>query len=260
MNKSRASFKSVFLAILVLSLLGFGGVLAYDQWQSSALEGPDAPNPTSLGELDQNEAHLADASDFTETSLPNELNIDLPFYTQAPTGNWDYPWQDACEEASIALVANVYLNKNWTRDEFNQQLLDLVDWQGKNGMDYHDTTITETAELMKANYGLESTVHENPSFKDIQKILAQGHLIVAPFAGKELGNPNFTNGGPVYHMVVIKGYNASKEQVVTHDVGTRNGADYVYSWSVLEHALHDWDPDNIDEGAKLILEVLPPSL
>jgi hypothetical protein len=109
MNKSRVSFKSVFLVILTFSLLGFGGVLAYDQWRSSALTGPDAPNPTSLDELDQNKGHSTSTSDPNEAALPNELNIDLPFYTQAPTGNWDYPWQDACEEASVALVANVYL-------------------------------------------------------------------------------------------------------------------------------------------------------
>ncbi len=66
----------------------------------------------------------------TETPiLPKELNLDAPFYSQAPFGNWDFPWQEACEEASILLAANVYHNKQWTREQFNQEILDMVDWQ-----------------------------------------------------------------------------------------------------------------------------------
>ena len=58
-------------------------------------------------------------------------------------------------------------------------------------------------------------------------------------------------------MLVIKGYNAETMQIVTHDVGTRNGEDYVYDWSVIENALHDWHDDDILLGDKKIIEVLP---
>lgn len=254
MNRSSIPYKNVFWAVLILTLVGFGTVLAHDTWRARNLEGPDAPASTSLQTVQEDTSTPVAVDSGT---LPDQLNIAVPFYSQAPTGNWDYPWQDACEEASVALVANVYLEKNWTRDEFNQQLLALVDWQGKNGMDYHDTTIAETATFMKSNYGLESVVHENPSFEDIQKILNEGHLIIAAFDGKLLYNPNFTNGGPVYHMLVIKGYDATKNQIVTNDVGTRNGADYVYTWTVIENAMHDWNAKDILQGAKLILEVIP---
>jgi hypothetical protein len=248
----------------MLTGLAFGSFLSYDQWQSTKLGGPDAPDSTPIADVVDATEPKADPAPTTPVTdsgaLPEQLNIEVPFYTQAPTGNWDYPWQDACEEASVALIANVYLNKNWTRDEFNAELLALVDWQGKNDMDYHDTTVAETAEFMKVNYGLESIVHENPTFENIQKILADGHLIIGGFAGKQLYNPNFTNGGPIYHMLVIKGYDSAKQQIVTNDVGTRNGADYVYSWTVMENALHDWNPTDINAGAKLILEVLPIEL
>jgi hypothetical protein len=110
---------------------------------------------------------------------------------------------------------------------------------------------------MQSNFGYESIIHDSPSFEDIQNILDQGHLIIAPFAGKLLKNPNFKNGGPVYHMLVIKGYDADKMQIVTHDVGTRNGANYVYSWDIIQNALHDWHDDDILLGTPRIIEVLP---
>jgi len=118
------------------------------------------------------------------------------------------------------------------------------------------TTIAQTAEMMKTNYGLETVIHDNPTFEDFQEILAAGHLIIAPFAGQHLGNPNYKNGGPVYHMMVVKGYDADKMQIVTDDVGTRNGADYVYSWETINFALHDWNDNDILLGEPRIIEVL----
>lgn len=185
------------------------------------------------------------------------LNIAMAFYTQAPFSNWDYPWQEACEEASVLLVANEYNGMNLDRIGFNDELLRLVDWEKTYFGSYEHTTLAQTAEMLSLQYGLNGVIHNNPSFEDIQEILEQGHLIIAPFAGKLLGNPNFRNGGPVYHMSVIKGYDADKKQIVTHDVGTRNGENYVYSWEVLENALHDWHDTDILLGTPRILEVLP---
>lgn len=190
------------------------------------------------------------------TIIPAELNLKVPFYAQAPFGNWDLPWQEACEEASVLLVANVYYQHNWPREEFNNQILQLVEWEKKQFGDYKHTTVAQTAEILNKYLNLKTVIHENPTFDDVKKILAQGHLIVMTFAGKELGNPNYKNGGPIYHAMVIKGYKAD-QKIITNDVGTRNGADYVYDWSTIQHALHDYN-EPIDGGAKKFIEVLPP--
>lgn len=256
MNKA-SSLAKLVVGLSFLGLLGLGGGVFYREWRSDKLQSPSAPTPIAITELESKTAETSAPTVETVQSLPTQLNIDVPFFTQAPNSNWDYPWQEACEEASVATVANLYLNKNWNKDEFNTQLLNLVDWETKNFGTYMDTTLAQTAEFMKTNYGLDSIVHENPTYEDIQKILTSGHLIIAPFAGKLLGNPNFKNGGPLYHNLVIKGYDATKNQIVTNDVGTRNGADYVYSWSILQNALHDWNAEDITQGSKRILEVLP---
>lgn len=191
-------------------------------------------------------------------NIPAELNLEVPFYTQAPHGNWDYPWQEACEEASVLLVANVYYDHDWNVDEFNEEILAMVDWQMEEFGDYIHTDMEQTAQILEEYLGLDTVLHYDPTFEDVQEVLARGHLIVMPFAGRELGNPFFTAPGPIYHVVVVKGYKEG-EKLITHDVGTRRGADYVYTWDVAQPALHDY-AEPIDAGEAVFIEVLPPDL
>ena len=190
----------------------------------------------------------------TPVKIPTELNLDAPFYSQAPFSNWDFPWQEACEEASILLAANVYGKHNWTRTEFNDEILKMVEWQKKEFGTYLDTTVAQNAKIFSNYLGIETITHENPSLDEIKSILNKGHFIIMFLSGKELGNPNFTNGGPVYHAILVKGYKGTN--IITHDVGTKNGANYVYSWATLQSAMHDFAVP-INSGAKRILEVLP---
>ena len=71
-----------------------------------------------------------------------------------------------------------------------------------------------------------------------------------PVAGRELGNPYFSGGGPWYHMLVITGYDGNR--FITNDPGTKRGEDYKYSADVLIEAIHDWtgSKDTITSGAK----------
>lgn len=247
--------KKLLLGVLILSTVGAGAYLARDYWQQQKLEGPEAPTSVTLEDILEDKKSLGDLPSVLP-ELPSSINVEMPFYTQAPLSNWDYPWQEACEEASVLLVANLYNAMNLDVNEFNDELLRLVDWEIATFGAYEHTTVAQTAEMMETQYGLETMIHENPTFEDFQKILAQGHLIIAPFAGQHLGNPNYKNGGPIYHMMVVKGYDAEKMQIVTHDVGTRNGADYVYSWETVDFALHDWHDNDILLGEPRIIEVL----
>jgi hypothetical protein len=36
--------------------------------------------------------------------LPAEINLNVPFFPQAPDANWNQPWKDACEESSVVLA------------------------------------------------------------------------------------------------------------------------------------------------------------
>lgn len=68
-----------------------------------------------------------------------------------------------------------------------------------------------------------------------------------------LGNPYFTPPGPIYHMLVIKGYNLT--EFITNDPGTRRGADYVYSYQTLMKAIHDWNNGNVESGKSATISV-----
>ncbi len=246
-------FHKLLIALSIVVVLG-GAAYAFQRYGRYFRE--NVPTPVDRTEL------VADASTQTqetraEVEAPEELNLEMAFYAQAPFGNWDYPWQEACEEASILLVANEYYAHNWSADQFNQEILELVEWQKERFGDYWHTTADQTAEMARTQLGLESVLHENPTVEDIQNILAKGHFIVAFFDGKTLENPFFTNGGPVYHVLVVKGYKANGG-IITHDVGTRRGADYVYTWETFDTSLHDYAVP-MQSGTPVILEMLPPT-
>lgn len=260
------NMKKGLLLALSIVIVGSSAYFIRMELRRETLEGPEAPETVRIEDLfneksleleTSSEGKDAESEPKVPESLPEQLNIEMPFYTQAPHSNWDYPWQEACEEASVLLVANLYNGLNLDREAYNTELLRLVEWEIQTFGAYEHTTVAQTAEMLSTQYGLETVIHENPSFQTIQKILASGHLIIAPFAGKILENPNFLNGGPVYHMLVIKGYDATAMQIVTHDVGTRNGADYVYSWETIAAALHDWHDTDITLGTPRIIEVIP---
>lgn len=215
----------------------------------------------SFEAIDFGDANAVDVEEVKEVSLvalPNELNLQAAFYPQAPFANWGYPWQEACEEASVLLVVNEYFKHEWTREEFNQEILDLVAWENEYFGSYEHTNVDQTAEMLDVKLGLKSIIHENPTYEDVKRTLAKGHLIVMTFAGKKIGNPFYTNGGPMYHAMVIKGYKEG-EKVITHDVGTKRGEDYVYSWAVIDGAMRDY-AEPIESGAKRMIEVLPPGV
>lgn len=142
------------------------------------------------------------------------------------------------------------------KEEFHIELLKMIDWETAHFGSYEHTTVDETAEMLDDFYDFQNyKILTDPSIDNLKNELASGNPIVAPFAGRELGNPNFTGEGPYYHMLVIRGYD--EEYFITNDVGTRLGENYQYTHDVLMNALHDWhDTDISTEGEKKVLVLL----
>jgi hypothetical protein len=187
---------------------------------------------------------------------PLYLNIKMAFFPQAPYADWSLPYQESCEEASVILVANLFNKLNLNREKFHGELLKLIEWEKERFGDYKHTDIKQTEIIINEYYKLKTVIHENPNIDDIVKILKKGNLIIAPFAGKLLDNPYFTNGGPKYHMLVIKGFNLKTQEIVTHDVGTKRGANFIYSWENINASIHDWNKEDMLLGQKVIIEVI----
>ncbi len=177
------------------------------------------------------------------TTIPSTKEHNVPFTSQAPFGNWDPPYDEACEEASMLMVARFIENKGITSDQADQVITDLAKWESDNGYTI-DITAEETVDVFKQYFGYNSKVSTDTSIARIKKELAQDNLIIIPAAGRMLGNPYFSGAGPVYHMLVITGY--TDTTFITNDPGTRRGDGYEYDQNVIINAIHDWDASILD--------------
>ncbi len=185
--------------------------------------------------------------------LPSSINHKVGFFSQAPDGNRNLPRQEACEEASIAL-ANYFIKGKWLdKDLMRSDILALVDRQMELFGDYLHTTIEQTKQLYEDFYGWESYIIDNPTIEQIKSILAQWQIIVAPFAGRKLGNPYYSGKGPVYHMMVLRWYDDTS--IYTNDVGTSRGENYRYSYATILDANRD-RADDINQWAKRMLVIV----
>lgn len=228
---------------------------------------PPATNSTTIETIDAattNTYETTDEIDETTTNPtpelnivpPVELNLAIPFTSQAPHANWDLPYQEACEEASVLMAARFLLGRTIAgADDANNAIVELVNYNVEQLDQPIDTTAEQTAKIIESYYDLDATVLYNWTWNDVKLALAQGYPVILPAAGRELGNPNFTAPGPIYHMLVIKGYTESI--VITNDPGTRKGADYQYSYDTLANANHDWNGGDVGNGDKVIIIVKP---
>ncbi len=109
--------------------------------------------------------------------------------------------------------------------------------------------------MLEKVYGLKANVVRNYTEDSLKRALVDGKVIIYFASGRDLGNPNFRAPGPLYHVIVIKGYDGSN--FITNDPGTRNGMGYEYSYKTLAAAGADWDHsiDSVDTSKKVIIEV-----
>lgn len=188
-------------------------------------------------------------------SVPGEYNLAVPFAPQAPFANWDAVHEDACEEASAIMAASFVLKKEIPDMPFmDRQILDIVAWEDKNFGFSKDTDAAKTAEILQRYYGLKNVEAKyDISLDDIKKEVAAGRPVIIPAAGRELHNPYFRAPGPLYHMVVVKGY--TKDAIITNDPGTKRGADFVYDNDIFYDAIHDWNNGDVLNGRKAMIIV-----
>jgi len=191
--------------------------------------------------------------------LPEEKNLAVPFLSQAPKGDWALPYQEACEEASTIMVDAFYKGKTapFAPDEGDKAILDLIAYEKLLLGKYEDTTAAETARLVRSYFKYKSVVvQEVTDMNDLKCALAHGYPVLVPASGKLLDNPNFRNGGPVYHMLVIKGYTKDGHWI-TNDAGTRKGADFTYTDENLKNAMHDWNGGDVLNGKPMAIVIVP---
>jgi hypothetical protein len=194
--------------------------------------------------------------------LPIKFLLPIPFYSQAPLSKWDAVHEEMCEESSVLNAGLYLLDKKMTAEAFEKELMAFKKIEEKELGDYKSNTIAEIKKVTDIYFEgkIKTKIIENPTIDDIEAEIAAGlpadeagHPVVVPLAGRDIGNPNFTPPGPVYHMLVVKGYDT--QNFITNDVGTRKGESYIYTKDVIMKNIHDWNPQDIHLGAKMVLSL-----
>jgi hypothetical protein len=189
----------------------------------------------------ETQPQVVDATGLVEENiLPDSVNLDVPFTSQAPTGNWKEEFfQDGCEEAS-ALMAMGWIGKTklGTPVNIEQQIKKITAFEKQQLGNMIDISSEDTAKLMREYFEYPNIeVRNQITVVDIKKELAKGNLVLVPAFGQALKNPNYTAPGPITHMLVIKGYDDVKKTFITNDSGTRRGKDYEYDQQILFDAI-----------------------
>ncbi|MBI5421773.1 C39 family peptidase [Candidatus Peregrinibacteria bacterium] len=217
--------------------------------------------PVSKGPIETAVQPLSEAPSIStrpRLAPPTAINLAVPFYPQAPDGNWDAPWQEACEEASSVQAVYYATGKALTKDQFRAEILALVDWENNTFGSYEHTTVEQTARMIREALGFSDfEIVENPTVDQLKGVLAKGSVVVAPFSGKDLKNPFYSNGGPLYHMMVIRGFDS--KNFIVNDVGTKRGENFIYPYARIMETMHDWNDANIHLGAKRVIVLNPIS-
>ena len=247
--------KTSLIVISLFTIAILGWVVWYKTEPSFELPGyTKTPAPSTNKETNSPKPSAIQSS----TTNPATLSLKVPFTPQAPTGNWDQLHNEACEEASAIMVAAYFSGDTRSKipaTEAENQLTALTNWE-QNRFGYSlDTTTAETAEMIRSFYNLKATVVNNFTEKDIKDALNAKKLVILPVNGRKIGNPYYKQPGPIYHMLVIKGYTAT--QLITNDPGTKNGESYKYSFSTLKNAPADWNhtTGTVDENKSLMIVV-----
>jgi len=172
----------------------------------------------------------------------------ISFTPQAPFGNWSQPWQDACEESSIVMVDAFYNNKQLSVSSARDAIKLTLEIKEKVFGKSYDENAQEIADIINKFLNWEARVVSNPTIDQMKQELDAGRPIILPTNGQRLNNPNFLNGGPDYHVIVLSGYDDVRQVFISQDPGTKHGRNYEYSFETIMSAMHDWVSGKMNDG------------
>jgi hypothetical protein len=264
--------------ILAIALIGVGTYMERDAIRSRFFDDQPETLPEAVEVADTLDTNVAesvpaavensnvnepevqgDVVDVTAAAtLPSQFNLAVPFVLQAPTANWDAVHNETCEEAAVLTVHYYWTKvKTFTPAQVETQYSKMIAYENKTFGDFKDTTAAQTAKMIKELYKYKRVdVLPMKSINDAKPHVLAGRPVIIPSSGKLLKNPNFKNGGPLYHMLVVRGW-MKDGRIITNDPGTRKGNGYVYSASVLWNAIHDWNGGKVTSGKKVMIVVYP---
>jgi hypothetical protein len=172
--------------------------------------------------------------------LLSKAYLEVQFICQAPLEteeNWTYH-EESCEEAALLQAYLYETDQSITKEEANEIILDMIDWQEENFGGHYDIYADKVKEFAMGYYGLQDTdieIINDATLDDIKKLIVLGHPVIVPITGEILQNPYYPHPG--YHMLIVIGY--TEDKIITNDNGTRRGKDFSYDYDIFEEAMND---------------------
>lgn len=252
---------AIVLVVLVLAALGFDWWLLFGRLKppetfSVTYNAPPTHTPTPVATdtpTPGSSATPVATPKPSATPIPGSALINVPFQVQAPNANWDALHEETCEEASILMVRHYMTGAPiGSASDADTELKSLVSWESDHSFDV-SITVEQLKDVAAGYYGTTTgRIVLNPTVTDIKQEIASGRPVIIPAAGRVLQNPYFTAPGPLYHMLVIKGYD--DKGFITNDPGIKQGNGFRYSYDNIMSAIHDWNGTNdILQGGKAYL-------
>lgn len=173
---------------------------------------------------------------------PTTYQLTVPYTEQAVNGIWNANNEHWCTAAATVMLQHFYGGDTETvipaatADDQMAQVIaqDRATYPGVIELPLPDVEHTATAV-----YGMAGTI-EPMSFTAMEQSVATGHPVILAvmthgLPGGQAIAPYYGTGN-IHHVILITGYNAANQTVVTNDPGFSQGRSYVYSWSSLQIA------------------------
>jgi hypothetical protein len=186
--------------------------------------------------------------------VAESLILQVPFTAQAPNGNWDR--NEDCEETSI-VMANAFLdgatNDRMPAAEAQKAINQLKTWEEANIGYNANTGADATTQMARGAFGILVKEIKNYTAEDLKSELSKNHVILLPINARLLDNPKYFDNGPLYHMIVVRGYRG--DTFIVNDPGTEGGDGNEYTFDILKKAAADWDQNakQMDPTRKIAL-------
>jgi len=189
--------------------------------------------------------------------LPKKFLISgVPFTVQSPDSKWDEYGEESCEEMSEIIVDRYWRKLPLDRKIGLVERNKLIGYEIQNYGDFRDENAEQIAQRLRDYFGYQEVeVIYDFTLDELKRKIIEGRPIIVPAAGRKLNNPYFTQPGPLYHALVIIGFDGDK--IIVNDPGIGKGEGYRYNEDVLYNAIHDFpgSKEMIEEGRKAMIIV-----
>lgn len=262
-------FVLIFFAIAILLSGSLATRVLYLQYREKRFQHPNE-DPVPVYELSSESFYAIKSVDpkfslpdsprqaTAEPSLPTKptkILLDVPFTPQAPFAIWDEVHEQTCEEAAVLMAVYALNGQKLNPQLAENELLKLVDWQKAKFGYFEDTNAAQTAQIITDYYAKKADIVYDFTLDDIKQALIDKKPVIVLAAGRLLGNPFYKQPGPIYHALVIRGFDG--DTLIANDPGTRRGERYIYKSSTVLNAAHEWvgDTERITEGRRAMIIV-----